>query len=280
MFPSVRERAQAFLNGGQAPVVTPPPPPPATPSKLKSATKTAPEKPAATPSKSTPPKPTPSKPTPSKAPAAKPAPNKAAAPPPSTPSKAAPSKSIFSKATPVKEKTPPKASSKPSTSKTSSSKPTPSKPAPSKSTPSKPTPSRTKSTPAKSTSLKIAPPKFLRSKSSISTSSSGSDDDMPELSPGDQQVVDLRAAILKQASSVTGLQGRSLALNLKKTSSDEWYAALKDTGSDKYLKMWMNRKDTYDTQIEALEAYLRFMTKRKESMQLFPMSPKTGSKTK
>jgi len=79
---------------------------------------------------------------------------------------------------------------------------------------------------------------------------------------------------------VTGLQGRSLTLNLKKTSTNEWYAALKDNGSDKYLKMWMNRKETYPTQVEALEANLAFVKKMKSSMQLFPMNPKTGSKSK
>lgn len=42
----------------------------------------------------------------------------------------------------------------------------------------------------------------------------------------------------------------------------------------------MNRKETYPTQIEALEAYLAFVKKMKSNMQLFPMSPKTGSKSK
>lgn len=90
----------------------------------------------------------------------------------------------------------------------------------------------------------------------------------------------LTNTIAGQAKEVTGLQGRALAVNTKKTSANEWYAALKDTSSDKYLKMWMNRNKTYPTQREALEAYLVFVKKMKMDCQLFPMSPKLGSKSK
>lgn len=93
------------------------------------------------------------------------------------------------------------------------------------------------------------------------------------------EISDLKAACLKQASGVTGLGGRRLAIVLKQTSEAQWYAALKDLGSDKYLKMWMNRSKTFPTQIEALEAYLVFVKKMKMSCGLFPMPPKTG-KTK
>lgn len=67
---------------------------------------------------------------------------------------------------------------------------------------------------------------------------------------------------------------------LRQTSSNgEWYAALKDLGTDKYLKMWMNRSKTFPTQIEALEAYLIFMKKMKTDCRLFALSPRK-SKTK
>lgn len=68
---------------------------------------------------------------------------------------------------------------------------------------------------------------------------------------------------------MTGLGGRNLHISLKKTSGGEWYAALKDLGSDKYLKMWMNRSKTYATKIEALEAYLEFAKKMKSEARLF-----------
>jgi hypothetical protein len=50
----------------------------------------------------------------------------------------------------------------------------------------------------------------------------------------------------------------------------EWYAALKDTGSDKYLKLWRNRAKTYPSEVEALRAYLVFATRMKEGCRLFP----------
>lgn len=68
---------------------------------------------------------------------------------------------------------------------------------------------------------------------------------------------------------------------LKQRSSGEWYAALKDTGADKYLKSWMNREKTYKTRNEALEAYLVFAMKMRErsgtGLGWFPMSPRAGS---
>ncbi|RYO16162.1 hypothetical protein AA0111_g11457 [Alternaria arborescens] len=110
-------------------------------------------------------------------------------------------------------------------------------------------------------------PKMERS----SSSSSLEDDD---------EYGDLRAACLREVSNVTGLKGKNLAISLRQRSSGGWYAALKDVGADKYLKMWMNRDKTFKTQDEALEAYLVFVKKMNTDMKLFgPMSPKTG-KTK
>jgi hypothetical protein len=68
-----------------------------------------------------------------------------------------------------------------------------------------------------------------------------------------------------------------LAISLRQRSSGGWYAALKDVGADKYLKMWMNRDKTFATQEEALQAYLVFVKKMNTDMKLFgPMSPKSG----
>lgn len=76
---------------------------------------------------------------------------------------------------------------------------------------------------------------------------------------------------------MTGLGGRRLAIVLKQRSSGEWYAALKDTGSDKYLKMWMNKEKTFATKERALEAYLVFVTKARNEVRWFPMSPRASS---
>jgi hypothetical protein len=89
-------------------------------------------------------------------------------------------------------------------------------------------------------------------------------------------VDDLKAACLKQANGITGLGGRSLAVVCRQTSAGGWYAALKDVGLDKYLKMWMNRSKTFPTQLEALQSYLLFVKKMKMEFRLFPMSPKAG----
>ena len=94
----------------------------------------------------------------------------------------------------------------------------------------------------------------------------------------DDEYSDLRAACLREASNVTGLKGKNLAISLRQRSSGGWYAALKDVGADKYLKMWMNRDKTFKTQDEALEAYLVFVKKMNTDMKLFgPMSPKLGA---
>lgn len=63
---------------------------------------------------------------------------------------------------------------------------------------------------------------------------------------------------------------------VKQRSSGAWYTALKDTGSDKYLKMWTNRDKTFATQEEALEAYLAFTAKMRNEVRWFPRagSPK------
>lgn len=87
----------------------------------------------------------------------------------------------------------------------------------------------------------------------------------------------LKSACLKQVSGVTGLGGRRLAIVLKQRSSGGWYAALKDVGSDKYLKMWMNKDKTSPTKEQALEAYLVFVTKMRNEVRWFPMSPRASS---
>ncbi|OSS49636.1 hypothetical protein B5807_06102 [Epicoccum nigrum] len=87
----------------------------------------------------------------------------------------------------------------------------------------------------------------------------------------------LKAACLKQVSSVTGLGGRRLAVVLRQRSSGGWYAALKDTGSDKYLKMWMNKDKLSATKEEALETYLQFVTKARNEVRWFPISPRASS---
>jgi hypothetical protein len=68
---------------------------------------------------------------------------------------------------------------------------------------------------------------------------------------------------------VTGLGGKNLAVVCRQTSKKGWYAALKDLGADKYLKMWMNREKTFATQVEALQAYLVFAKKMREGVRLF-----------
>ncbi|KAF1847626.1 uncharacterized protein K460DRAFT_62099 [Cucurbitaria berberidis CBS 394.84] len=94
-----------------------------------------------------------------------------------------------------------------------------------------------------------------------------------------ERIINMKDACLRQAKVVTGLQGRTLAITLRKTTEGEWYAALKDTGANKYLKLWMNRNKTFPTQIEALQAYFVFVKKMKTDCRLFPMSPRTN-KTK
>lgn len=91
---------------------------------------------------------------------------------------------------------------------------------------------------------------------------------------------DIKAQCLKQISSIRGLSGKRLAVVTKQSSSSgEWYAALKDTSSDKYLKLWMNRSKTYPTEQEALEAYLVFAKKMKNNSRLFG-APKSRSSSK
>jgi hypothetical protein len=63
----------------------------------------------------------------------------------------------------------------------------------------------------------------------------------------------------------------------QRSSTGEWYAALKDEGSDKYLKMWMNRDKTFATKEEALQAYLVFAGRMREGVRWFPMSPRASS---
>lgn len=113
-------------------------------------------------------------------------------------------------------------------------------------------------------------PKSKRQKSPPRRVDSPVEDDEDPLSA-------LKTACLKQVSGVTGLGGRRLAIVLKQRSSGGWYAALKDTGSDKYLKMWTNKDKTSATKGEALEAYLLFVTKMRNEVRWFPMSPRASS---
>ncbi|KAF2702931.1 hypothetical protein K504DRAFT_508559 [Pleomassaria siparia CBS 279.74] len=274
MFLSVKERARQIASGQfQASDAPPPPAPvvePATPSKKKTpgrivTTKFSPPKAPSAPSPTSPSKlkkdktPTSSKPTPSPStPAKTPSSRKTASAKPESP-KLAPPKTTSSKASSSKTETPktpksPKSPKTPST-KTASSKPSSSKPKASKPSSPKPTPSKPKSAPAPSKPARPTPAR-------IGSFTADPSEDNTEVS-------DLKARCLKHANSVTGLGGRKLAVVLKQTSSGGWYAALKDVGLDKYLKMWMNRDKTFPTQVEALEAYLVFIKKMKVETRLF-----------
>jgi hypothetical protein len=269
MFLSVKERAQqlAQLANGQTP--TPTTTAPTTPAKKSSKSSSSkPEPPKPTPSKFS--KPEPPKPTPAKTvPPPKVAAPKAAPPPKAPSPKLAPAKPTSSKPVPSRAasaqalpSTPSKRSKSPKSPKADKTEKASSK-APSSS--SRPKPSRAKTLPTK---LDIG----------AFDSSSSDDEDSPTRAPTD--IDGLKAACLKHASGITGLNGRSLAIVCRQTSAGGWYAALKDVGLDKYLKMWMNRSKTFATQLEALQSYLVFVKKMKAECRLFPLSPKTGSKSK
>ncbi|KAJ4345572.1 uncharacterized protein N0V89_011705 [Didymosphaeria variabile] len=299
MFMSVKERARQIASGQFSQPTTSAPdeslidlapePKPATPGKKgKNVAKEAPPKAAATPSKTKASKAAaPKESTPKVKPSQK-------APPEAAPLKATPiataigafPKTPTSKTTtpPPEAPTPKKSSSKSKSSKepskpsspkigssksSSSSKVTPQPKVPSSPKVAPPTKasSSTKSTSSKPSST---PSKSKRSKSPPKRVDSPLEDDDDPLSA-------LKSACLKQVSGVTGLGGRRLAIVLKQRSTGEWYAALKDTGSDKYLKMWMNREKTFATKQEALEAYLVFATKMKNGVSWFPMSPRASS---
>jgi|SRR5690242_887513 len=138
-------------------------------------------------------------------------------------------------------------------------------------TPKVASPAKAAST-AKTTSQKnpLVVSKNKRSRSPPKRVDSPIDDDSDPLSS-------LKSDCLKQVSGVTGLGGRRLAIVLKQRSSGEWYAALKDLGSGKYLKMWMNKDKTYASKEEALEAYLVFVSKMRNEVRWFPMSPRASS---
>ncbi|KAF3000312.1 hypothetical protein E8E13_008917 [Curvularia kusanoi] len=179
-----------------------------------------------------------------------------------------------------------KSSSKSSTSKEPIQKPSSPKIGSSKSTSSKKAmahpkspstanvTSSTKATPTTKSAASKAPSaptlKSKRSKSPPKRVDSPMEDEEDPLSA-------LKAACLKQVTGVTGLGGRRLAIVLRQRSSGGWYAALKDTGSDKYLKMWMNKEKTSATKEEALETYLVFATKMRNEVRWFPMSPRASS---
>ncbi|KAJ4363636.1 hypothetical protein N0V83_009932 [Neocucurbitaria cava] len=282
MFLSVKERARQIASGQFQPsqaAVEPPPPVVASkvvPAKVVTA-KFSPSKGPGGSSKTAPSPSTPKKESPkasiSKAPKT-----------PSTPTSPKPSSVPSWKATAPKtpsSKTPSSKETKEKSSKSSSARASSPKASSSKSSSSKSSSSKRSSSPK--TSPKIAAPappkpKLTRSKTSppdLGIGIGSFADDPPE---DHTTISGLKAACLKQASGVTGLGGRRLAVNLKQTSSGEWYAALKDLSSDKYLKMWMDRSKTYETQIEALEAYLVFAKKMKQGCRLFPpMSPKAAS---
>lgn len=141
----------------------------------------------------------------------------------------------------------------------------------SKSMPKAPSTSKLAS-PPKSTSCTAKPASLVkptkRSKSPPKRVDSPVEDEDP--------LAALKSACLKHVSGVTGLGGRRLAVVVKQRSSGAWYTALKDTGSDKYLKMWTNRDKTFATQEEALEAYLAFTAKMRNEVRWFPRagSPK------
>ncbi|USP77871.1 hypothetical protein yc1106_05145 [Curvularia clavata] len=303
MFPSVKDRARQLF--GEAAVPTTSPPPPVStgrkgpPIKATSASKSTPE--PKTPSKgsradakSKKNSPPPVEETP-RAIGAWPSPfeqfKSRAAPPPAkatqptssktTSSKSAKATSTTSKTVkPSKEKV--EKASRPSEKKSRSKSPPTTKAAAAppkkvpepkvvakKKTESKPAPEPKKTARPKLQTRTSSRPKIQRSSSS---SSLDSDDDEE-----DSEDEDLREACLREVSKVTGLKGKNLAISLRQRSSGGWYAALKDVSADKYLKMWMNRDKTFDTQEEALEAYLVFVKKMNTDMKLFgPMSPKPG----
>ena len=307
MFPSVKDRARQLFGETAIPATTPPPPV-ATGRRGASNNAAATSKPAPEPKtplkssradvKSKKEAPTPVE-EPPRAIGAWPSPfeqfKARAAPPvakptPSTPSKAAASKaSKPTKAASTVSKTDRSSkekadkSTKPSEKKSRPKSPptlkaaAPPKKAPEpkivakKKTESKPAPEPKKSRPRLQTRISS------RSKVQHSSSSSSLDSDSESDSDESDEEEDLREACLREVHKVTALKGKSLAISLRQRSSGGWYAALKDVGADKYLKMWMNRDKTFATQDEALEAYLVFVKKMSNDMKLFgPMSPKPG----
>ncbi|KAF2621089.1 hypothetical protein BU25DRAFT_416404 [Macroventuria anomochaeta] len=271
MFLSVKERARQIANGQFTASTTnaqvtslidlvPEPKPATVATTKKTATKEAPAKAAASPSQTKQ-----SKTAPPPAAVPKTTSSKATSPPEvSTPKKSS-SKSKVTKEPSLKPASPKIGSPKSTSSSKVASEPkapsTPKITSPTKATPSaKSTSSKTSSTPSKTKRSK-SPPKRVDSPIE--------DDNDPLYS--------LKSACLKQVSGVTGLGGRRLAIVLKQRSSGKWYAALKDTGADKYLKMWMNKDKTFATKEEALEAYLVFATKMRNEVRWFPMSPRASS---
>ncbi|KAJ4336508.1 hypothetical protein N0V87_005372 [Didymella glomerata] len=133
-------------------------------------------------------------------------------------------------------------------------------------TPSTPTTPTTPTTPSKPKRAK-SPPKRVDSPISDTSSS--------------DPLSSLKSSILQQVSGITGLGGRRLAIALKQRSNGEYYVALKDVGSDKYLKMWMNRDKTSATKEEALERYLVWVGRMRNEVRWFPArerSPGKGGK--
>ncbi|CAE7187616.1 hypothetical protein P3342_008778 [Pyrenophora teres f. teres] len=299
MFPSVKDRARQLFGEAAFPSDVPTPPPVATgrrgaPPKADVASKPSPElkTPAkvsrtrnAPPPVEETPKPIGAWPSPLEQFRARRAQPEKISPPPSpskqTPKSAAASKPASS-APPKAEKTEKSSSSKKTTSQTKLPAPAKAAAPPKKVTEPKAVPLKKKPEPKPAPKLapKPAPepkkqsrPKpetriSSRPKMERSSSSSSLEDD---------EYGQLRTACLREVSKVTGLKGKNLAISLRQRSSGEWYAALKDVNADKYLKMWMNRDKTFETQEEALEAYLIFAKKMNTDTKLFgPMSPKLG----
>ncbi|KAJ8112358.1 hypothetical protein OPT61_g5252 [Boeremia exigua] len=201
---------------------------------------------------------------------------------PSAPSpKAAPPKS----APPPELSSTKKPSAKPRLSKETALKPSSPRIGPSKVAPGSKVVSRVKpsSAPKGTSSMGVTPAgKTTTSRTTLPITKSKRSKSPPKrvdspFEDNDDPLALLRNACLKQISGVTGLGGRRLAIVLKQRSSGEWYAALKDTSSDKYLKMWMNKDRTYATKEQAMEAYLVFVTKAKNEVRWFPLSPRASS---
>ncbi|KAH6614919.1 hypothetical protein C7974DRAFT_56057 [Boeremia exigua] len=182
-------------------------------------------------------------------------------------------------APPTASSSPKKGSTKPKVRKDSPSKPLSPKIGSSKPASASKAASQVKSS---STSKIASPTKFTTPKTAPTTPKNKRSKSPPKrvdspIEDNDDPLASLKSTCLKQVSGVTGLGGRRLAIVLKQRSSGEWYAALKDLSSDKYLKMWMNKDKTFATKEEALEGYLVFVTKTRNEVRWFPMSPRASS---
>ncbi|KAF2442101.1 hypothetical protein P171DRAFT_487358 [Karstenula rhodostoma CBS 690.94] len=180
------------------------------------------------------------------------------------PSKSAPAKEATPKVAPPQRAPPPKTAPPKATPAPASKPPSSKTPAPPPEAPPSKKPSSKSRTPKEPPTTEAPPSKKSSSKSKTPK-------EPPSPRPSSYKS--------PQITAVPGLGHRRLAIVLKQRSSGAWYAALKDTEADKYLKSWMNREKTFKTRREALEAYLGFATKMRERSEVswFPMSPRAGS---